>query len=113
MDKPTLQTRTATYFDWNDCVEYIQEKHNCNIRDFAGKFSRSDDEDPKADFQRPYLDYWHMVCNMAEPSDGQMMYMSDDWFTYGLEDWQTEITEWFLSEWGTGPEREITFLVEW
>lgn len=117
MKKPTLQTRTETYFDWGDCVDYINEKHDCNIRDFANKFDGNGlPKDKPGDFRRPYQDYWHLVVDIAEVSDGATMQMDNDWIDdgcYDLDDWQIEITTWFLEEFGTGEDRSITFLVQW
>lgn len=66
----------------------------------------------------PYQDFWHFVLSRTEIHNGGMFTMSDIWFdgVSELEDWQKQILEYYLSEFGEDngyDEREILFKVSW
>lgn len=105
MDKPTEQTRTEKFFDYHDCVEYLEEKHNCELRNFERSRNNGVGE---------FQDYWHYVIDLVEPDRGSFFHMDNGWFDdAGMEEWQRQITEWFLEEFGEGYSREIRFWVDW
>jgi hypothetical protein len=62
----------------------------------------------------PYQDFWHFVCDQTEIHNGGTFVMSDEWMDCA-EDWQKEILERYLSEFGTNSYgcREIEFEVSW
>lgn len=109
MDKPGEDTRTEVFYSWNKCVEYLEEKHSMKIRDYAGHFG-----EPR-NYDAPYQDYWHFVYEYYEFNRNSFFYMDNDLLDPydGIEDWQKEITEMFLSEFGKGDNRQIRFWVSW
>lgn len=113
MNKPTLQTRIEKFYNWNDCVKYIEEKHNCNIRDFAG-IHGSNNSTGEYNSLAPYQDYWHFVVERTDLRRDEFFYMENEWLEdVGIDEWQATITGWFLEEFGEGEYREIQFWAEW
>jgi hypothetical protein len=116
MDKPTEQTRIEKFFDYHECQDYINEKHNCDIRNFERSLNNGVGE---------YQDFWHHVVDYVEPARGCFFEMDDDWanpeYTQ-MEDWQLTIFNWFMDEFAeevfTIDEdakqfRSIRFWVDW
>lgn len=109
MDKPVKHTRT--FYDYNECCKFIEEKYGYDTRNFAGK--RWDIED-----DTPYLDFWHHLCNGVEIHNGCYFYMDDEALDeeYGAkEEWLKTIYGHFLDEFGEGEKgsRQIEFYVWW
>ena len=96
MNKPEEVTRVEVFHDYNACAKYIDYKHNCEIRNFAGKLSGG-----KGNPNAPYQDFWHFVYDMCEPERDDFFYMDEDWMQSDrITDWQKEILLWFLDEFG-------------
>ena len=115
MIKPTEQTRIEKFFDWSECIDYIEEKHDITIRDYAGKWasSRANKTGERND-NAPYQDYWHFVYELYQFDRDSFFYMDNDVLEdAAAEDWQNEISEMLLSEFGEGEDREIRWWVEW
>lgn len=113
MNKPGKTS--IEYYDFNECVRYINNKYNINIRDYANKFKDGDYDD-----NTPYLDFWHWMLKYYDISNGChinfVVDLSDDSLEeFGLEkdDWQVEIIKLFKSEFCEEGEDEINFYVWW
>jgi hypothetical protein len=108
MNKPEKHTRT--FYDYNECCKYIEDKYGIDTRNFAGKTFGGDNDDA------PYQDFWHHLCDSVEMHNGCYFFMSDEAIDeeYGVqEEWIRTIYEYFLSEFGEGTDREIEFYVWW
>lgn len=116
MDKPTEQTRIERFFDYHECVKYINEKHNCDIRNFERSLNNGVGE---------HQDFWHYIVDTVEPNRGSFFYMDSEWAEseyYIMEEWQQTIYNWFMEEFAEDvasiddtapPYRRIRFWVDW
>lgn len=101
MEKPIQKTQKPAY-DWNECVSYIEEKYNIDIRNYAKKTFGQGKESDNA----PYQDFWHWICEMNDDiRSGCYIEMSlwnwlDDPDT---ETWIKEIIKMFVDEFGEEP----------
>ena len=110
MNKPTKTTKVS--FDYHECVEYIQDKYKCDIRDYAGQFNNHDRKDPLTVELVPYWDFWHFVLDQTEIHNGCYFYFSKDW-SEDAEDWQKEIINMFFEEFGEEGEDDMELWVSW
>lgn len=104
--------KTWHLFDYIECNLFIENKYEINTRDYAGKFTSS--EQTSGVSSAPYQDFWHFVLDKAPISNGCIMTMCEWWFD-GAEVWQREIGMMFLDEFGEGEngDRSIEFYVWW
>lgn len=84
--------RKMEYWDFNEVMHYLEQKHNKNFRDYAGKFGKKGDESV------PYQDFWHWVCDCNDVSNGCFIYLPD--WNYHMsskttEPWKKEIMQYF------------------
>lgn len=134
MKKP--KPKKLELLDWSECTRFIEKKHKCDTRDFArahhqfGEWCRENgapviscSDDVKgsqkqyarfnADIaagkvvERPYQDFWHFLCDAAQPTRGGQLELSAD-MAEGAEPWVKQILGWYLEEFGPGP-----YLTDW
>lgn len=101
MNKPTK--RTITYYDYSECVDYINDTHGVDIDDFTGRYTGEYNPDA------PVQSFWHYVSE-GDSYEG-IFYMYKKWED-DAEDWQKQIIGWFFEEFSDG-EDCIEFWVEW
>lgn len=101
MKKPVEQTFKA--LDWNECEEWIREKYHRDIRNWAGKTWRPEDD-------KPYQDFWHYICENYDIHDKGFFTLCE-YFKPALP-WQIEIQEIIFKEFGN-EEDEIEFYVSY
>lgn len=108
MKKPAL--RKVNYLDYHECSEYLEKKYGYEERNYKKHRFDISENDPS---NPPYCDFWHWVVDTFSVHNGCDICFSNDWLEGNLEDWQKEILEHYLSEFGSGPNREVEFRVEW
>jgi len=95
-----------------ECRNYLNKKYNCDQDNYA---NCNYGTDGKAD--APFQCFWHFILEVSNLSDGSFFYsyfyMNNDWLDMAEEEWQKEILEQYLSEFGEGKDSEIKFYVEW
>jgi hypothetical protein len=105
MNKPEKKTISRTSYDWSESVKWIEQKLGRKLRDYGAKF-----EGENKSIDNVYRDYWHYICDIQEISNPCYIYVSSEWIEFGdAEDWQNEITQAFIDEFGD----EEEFRVEW
>lgn len=105
MKKPVAKQRPGDFFDWFECVKWIEQKYNCDIRDYAGRYKGNPFHDEK-----PYQDFWHFIIDGTEIHNGCEYYMEPlELKEYADEDWQKEICQMFYDEFG----EDLSFWIEW
>lgn len=104
MKRPVKHTHE--YYDYHECRDYLESKHDYNERDYAGWLD---------DKSLPYQDFWHFVCDMGDISNDSPFTMCEWWGGEGAADWQVDILDHYLDEFGEGEpgERMIEFYVSW
>ena len=80
------------YWDYNEVASYLEKIHKKDFRDYAGKHSG------KKMSNVPYQDFWHMICDSNEVTNGGFIHLPD--FDYYMnnattESWQKEIMQFF------------------
>ncbi len=101
MNKPIKHT--IEYYDYYECVNYINKKYKVNIDDFAGHWGK-DVHNPDVPFQS----FWQYIVDTKGIHNGCYMDMYEEW-KEDAETWQIQIIDWFLEEFGY----DITFYVSW
>lgn len=103
--KPKIQT--TSFYDYIECRDYLQRKFGYDERDFSGKFTHRSES-------APYQDFWHFVCDKFEPTNGDLIVFSNDTRRLCNEDWQKDILEHYLAEFGDKKNnREVTLRTYW
>lgn len=99
MQKPTK--KEYAYYPYNECAKYIEHLMGIkDIRDVDGKFYGNEAAE--------YKDFWHFLLDKKDIHNGcaiQICMEDAD----GAEDWQREIVELFVKEFGEG----AYYWVEW
>lgn len=106
MKKPSKHT--VEYWDYMECVKWINHKYDVDIDDFQGRFRNEGNKDTE------YQSFWHYVVEFADVHNGTFIYMDEDW-KEGAEPWQAQIADWFLEEFGEEVDggRAAAFFVNW
>lgn len=101
MDKPTIET--ISYYDFNKCTRYIEEKYGINTRDYAGMFKNGE-----VNCEVEYQDFWHWIMDNKDIHNECFFELleHDKW---NMNDWQKEILQLYIDEFG----EEIEFYVWW
>jgi hypothetical protein len=97
--------KVKRYYDYNECRDYLQKKYGYDERNY-GKKAKNKFGHGK--------DFWGSFVILMAPNieNGSYFQMSNEWLI-GSEDWQKEILEHYLSEFGTGENRIIEFYAIW
>lgn len=96
--KPQLKTRQ--YYDYNECAQFIEPKLGYKIRDTLGKF--------RGNINAEYRDWWHFLIREVDVHNGCFIQIDSSLLDAG-NDWQNEITQVFISEFG----EDSDYYVEW
>jgi hypothetical protein len=104
MKKPKKETRE--YYDYSKCAKFIAYKLGVkDLRDFAGKYEKGGEN-------KPYLDFWHWLCDMNDVHNGCYIYMppASDIPNYSEDEkWVAPIVQAFEDEFG----EEAEMWVDW
>lgn len=92
------QQKQTTYYDYNECRDYLQAKYGYDERDYAGHFKRKRGKLTGTDESVPYLDFWHWVCEHHEIHNGCFITFSREELPGIEEDWVREIYTHYLDE---------------
>jgi len=108
LEKPTK--KQTEFYDYHECSEYLEKKYGYDERNYAGKTWESGSDG----YDRPYQDFWHWVCEMSDLSNDSMLVMNS-WWGESATDWQREILERYIDEFGEGDNEDkyILFWVSW
>lgn len=68
MNKP--QKETKTYYDYHKCRDYLQKKYKYDERDYAGRYKHRGEKIVSMNEEKPYLDFWHWVCDNYSVHNG-------------------------------------------
>lgn len=101
MSRPAPKQRNSV-LDYNECADYISKKLGYDLRDVAGRWAGH-----RADYSKPYLDYWHFLCDRFEPVNGGSITIGQS--LLGEPEWRDAITKAFIDEFGDGAE----YVCEW
>lgn len=93
-EKPKPQKQSRTYYDYNECRDYLQEKYDYDERDYAGKYSHGN----SGDGNKPYLDFWHWVIERYEIHNGCYITFDKSELDDIEKDWIKEIYSHYLDE---------------
>jgi hypothetical protein len=104
--KPTK--KTTKFLDYIECRNYLNQKYKCDQDNYAGCNYGTDGK-----ASAPFQCFWHFIIEISNLSNGSFFYMNYEWLDMAEEDWQKEILERYLSEFGEGKDREIKFYVSW
>lgn len=123
MDKPVPITMKPA-FNYNQVIDYIEDKHGINVRDYAGRHSTGIYDDSK-----PYLDFWHWILEETSNSIHNECYAyipvdykkSGEFWGYDINDeerfpyWVKEILDIIHAEFSDGLDEEGNMYVwiEW
>lgn len=99
--KPKIKKRTIEYWDWNECTKWVEHKLGYPIRDTLESFKLKWPNDIE------YRDFWHLVVEYCDVNNPGEIYL-DVLEGAKLKDWQKEILQCYLDEFGEGP-----YWVEW
>jgi len=95
------------FYNYRECVKYINEKYNININDYYGKFRNlSGVRNPDAE----YYSFWHKLLDRygGVGEDGGFMFITDGRNSYTpLDKLTIKITDLFLAEFGEGEGDDI------
>jgi hypothetical protein len=109
---------TVSQLDWSECIEYLEKKYDFESRNYA-KSSYSTFN------TKPYLDFWHYICDSQNPSNGGTIYFDKDSLDickFNHEDkdlpkefrgWREKIIGYILNEFGEGKNKQCEFKTEW
>lgn len=103
MDKPVKQTKE--YYDFSECMAYIKEKYGKDYRDLDNKYG------PNAKKNAEYLDFWHVLIDSQEISNGSVFTMFYDMFD-SEEQWVVDFVDIIYKEFGD-EYADIDFMVSW
>ena len=75
--KPERQT--TTHYEYNNIIQYIEEKYGIDSRDYYGSFNKKKAQpwtgEPTKDSRPPYADFWHWVLeHNSECSNGSYIW---------------------------------------
>ncbi|MAG26481.1 hypothetical protein CMI47_13120 [Candidatus Pacearchaeota archaeon] len=104
MIKPKLQ-RHPEYLNYFDCVQWIEEKYKCDLRNFTSHKIIEND----------YQDFWQFILKMCDVYNGAFIWMYRDW-KETCKPWEAEIIDIFFAEFGefTFEQNDaLHFLVAW
>lgn len=93
-DKPTQKTKT--YFDYNECRNYLQEKHGYNEQDYTGLFRHLGSGEPPPVL--PYQNFWHWVVGRYNAHNDCFVTFSRDVLPEIEEGWVKTIYSHYLDE---------------
>lgn len=142
LTKPILQTKTESFFDYHECIEFLEQKHNVDFRDWAkshghfnswcdkkglgqldpeGKLRGSSQiwfaqysKDPKGMANRPpYQDFWHFLIDLYQIHNGCVITIN--YLTdqdYCKEEWQKAAYKLIHDEF-SNKDGDITFYISW
>ena len=99
MEKPSK--KSYEYLPYGKCAEYIAHVLGVkDLREVDGKFYGNKDAE--------YKDFWHLLVDKKTVHNGCVItiYLED---ADGAEDWQRQIIEAFVTEFGEGAE----YWVDW
>ena len=97
MKKP--KPKVTKHLDYDECAKYVEQKLGYDLRDTQGKFTNG-----KLNEDVEYRDFWHFLVDATGLHNGCEIYMPEE----ADEQWQQEIIDMFLNEFGRGP-----YWVEW
>lgn len=118
MEKPQIKTRE--YIDFLEVQDYIEHKYNIKLRGYTPQNGFTDEqllktkEEYGSHEKKPYLDFWHWICNNYEIHNGCEFVMELDWHLHQnnakhTPEWVREILKLFQQEFGNTP----FFWVSW
>lgn len=99
IDKPVKQTKT--YYDYNECRNYLENKYGYDERDYSKRFKRKDGKLTGINNDVEYRDFWHWVLDHNQISNGCFItfYKEDlEDPEMDFEDWQKEIYKRYIDE---------------
>jgi len=103
MNKPQPKTKSA--LDYHECRDYINDKHNIDIDNYAN-WSPGDEG-------VPYQNYWHWLIDQCDVQRDSYFVMYDEVLEdLPEDDFKHIVTKWFFEEFGNGAD-SIEFWVEW
>jgi len=105
MNKPTPETKT--YYNYNECRDYIQTKYGYDVDNFAGRKFTGKPDDP------PLLSFWDFLVGVFEINNGTFIYLDRDTIKNAPKEWQKKILNDFLTEFSSGENQELCLLVSW
>lgn len=91
-----------------ECRGYLEEKYGFDESDYFGMF-----KDGKINDGVEFASFWHWVCDNFEVNNGSTITFGNWDLGRAEENWQKTILEYYLKEFGEGPDREVTFEVSW
>lgn len=101
MNKPEPKQRKSPIYIYLECEAYIESKLGYRLRDTLEKFKDGKSRDVE------YRDYWHFIISRHDYiTNGSEFEITIDMLDG--EDWQNEITQAFIDEFG-----ETSYWVEW
>lgn len=97
--KPVPQTKT--YYNYNECRNYLQAKYGYNERDYAGRFTYNKQGKPIAcDDSKPDQDFWLWVVDRFDVNNGTFLTFSVDDLPAIDEEWVRTIYYRYVQEFG-------------
>lgn len=99
------QPKIRKIYNWRELRLYIEDKYECDIRDYAGKFSGNPVDD-----DAPYQDFWHVMLERLPIRNGAVINVSWTDFLasdFNNEGWVLEIVGFFVAEFGSTNEVEF------
>jgi hypothetical protein len=101
-EKPMIkpQTCTETYFPFEECTNWLEQKHNFKLRGFVG-FGKNE---TNIQNDEKYRDFWHWMLEKLEMYNGMLFVMDEEWWSLNLppDDWRKQILNVYMDEFGTG-----------
>ncbi len=105
MNKPEKKTIRRVVYDWHEAEKWVEQKLGKKLRDYASRFTGEN-----VNHDKPYWDYWHFIIDTQEVNNPCYITVTSEWIKFGnCTDWQNEITQAFIDEFGD----EEEYLVEW
>lgn len=113
MAKPKPRKIVRELLDYNDSVDWIEEKYGVKVRDFAGKFAKENVNKKDKD-RPPYLDFWHWLIDRYQINNGSILNMRVDYENKEHPEWVNKILKMFHDEFKTDlVDGELQFEVNW
>lgn len=94
--KPTKKLKT--YYDYNECCDYLQKKYKYNERDYSGRWK---DKSKSPDDTKPEQSFWRWLIDHFDIHDGCFIVFSKEELDdpdLDAEDWVREIYKRYLDE---------------